>query len=246
MKRPGWEFYLGLFLVILSAVLYSFHFLIFHDLHHIFIYLVGDVAFVPIEVLLVTLIIHRVLGLREKRSRMEKLNMVIGAFFSELGTELLAYLSNFDPELDNIKEELVIESDWTEEEFDRVKKCLKGHNFTIDIRKVDLERLKKLLLRKRVLLMNLIENQNVLEHETFTDLLWATFHLSEELASRKSLEGLPDTDLDHLGVDSKRSYKLLVNEWLDYMEHLKTNYPYLFSLAMRTNPFDDDASPIVG
>jgi len=29
------------------------------------------------------------------------------------------------------------------------------------------------------------------------------------------------------------------------MEHLKVNYPYLFSLAMRTNPFDRDASPIV-
>jgi hypothetical protein len=29
------------------------------------------------------------------------------------------------------------------------------------------------------------------------------------------------------------------------MEHLKDNYPYLFSLAMRTNPFDQDASVIV-
>jgi hypothetical protein len=29
------------------------------------------------------------------------------------------------------------------------------------------------------------------------------------------------------------------------MKHLKENYPYLFSLAMRTNPFDADASVIV-
>jgi len=26
------------------------------------------------------------------------------------------------------------------------------------------------------------------------------------------------------------------------MEHLKNNYPYLFSLAMRTNPLDKNAS----
>jgi len=26
------------------------------------------------------------------------------------------------------------------------------------------------------------------------------------------------------------------------MKHLKTNYPYLFSLAVRTNPFDTNAS----
>jgi hypothetical protein len=29
------------------------------------------------------------------------------------------------------------------------------------------------------------------------------------------------------------------------MEHLKSNYPYLFSLAMRLNPFDQDGSPVV-
>jgi len=43
----------------------------------------------------------------------------------------------------------------------------------------------------------------------------------------------------------KRVYLLLVDEWLAYMEHLKNFFPYLFSLAMRTNPFDRQASPIV-
>jgi len=30
------------------------------------------------------------------------------------------------------------------------------------------------------------------------------------------------------------------------MEHLKNEYPYLFSLAIRTNPFDPEASVEVG
>jgi len=30
------------------------------------------------------------------------------------------------------------------------------------------------------------------------------------------------------------------------MHHLKRNYPYLFSLAIRTNPFDPNARVIVG
>jgi voltage-gated potassium channel len=38
---------------------------------------------------------------------------------------------------------------------------------------------------------------------------------------------------------------LLVNEWVDYMRHLKNHYPFLFSLAMRTNPFDQTASVII-
>jgi len=37
----------------------------------------------------------------------------------------------------------------------------------------------------------------------------------------------------------------LVRQWLAYMKYLKNFYPYLFSLAMRTNPFDQHASPII-
>jgi hypothetical protein len=42
-----------------------------------------------------------------------------------------------------------------------------------------------------------------------------------------------------------RVYSQLVIEWLVYMLHLKKKYPYLFSLSMRTNPFDTNASAIV-
>ena len=60
----------------------------FRDTHHIFIYLIGDIAFVFLEVLLVTLILHQLLRYREKKAMLNKLNMVIGAFFSEVGGEL--------------------------------------------------------------------------------------------------------------------------------------------------------------
>ena len=83
MKRLNWQFLLGLYLIALSAAFYLIHYGIFRDAHHIFIFLVEDIAFVPIEVLLVTLIIHRMLDAREKRAMLEKMNMVIGAFFSE-------------------------------------------------------------------------------------------------------------------------------------------------------------------
>ena len=113
----SWQIWLGIGLVLLSALLYGFHYLVFHDTHHIFIYMVGDIAFVPIEVLMVTLIIHKVLDVRERSERLDKLNMVIGAFFDEVGTKLLAYFSDFDPELDSIRNELIVKENWTEEEF---------------------------------------------------------------------------------------------------------------------------------
>ena len=245
MKRISWQILLGLSLIVLSALLYLGHYAIFRNTHHIFIYMIGDIAFVPIEVLLVTLIIHRLLTERERKARLEKLSMVIGAFFSEIGTNALAYFSDSDPELEKIKKDLIVSNDWTTREFLSVSKRLKSYNYGVDFKKVNFEALRVLLMGKKDFLLRLVENPVLLEHESFTEHLQAIFHLTEELAKREDFKQLPDTDLQHLAGDIKRAYNLLTSEWLDYMKYLKTNYPYLFSLAMRTNPFDQDASPIV-
>ena len=245
MKRFGWQVFLGLSLVVLSILFYLLHYAIFRDPHHIFIYLIGDIAFVFIEVLMVTLIIHQLLNEREKRSRLEKLTMVIGAFFSEVGTNLLTFFSDFDPTLDNIRRELVVTNNWSEKEFSKISKRLKNYNYEIEAQKVNFKDLRNFLMEKKDFLLRLLENPNILEHEAFTDLLRAVFHLTEELVARNDFGKLPVSDLDHLAGDIKRAYILLVHEWLDYMKYLKNNYPYLFSLAMRTNPFDQKASLVV-
>ena len=245
MKPFRWQIFLGMSLVVLSAILYVIHFFIFKDSHHIFIYMIGDIAFVPIEVLLVTLIIHRLLGEREKRHRLEKMNMVIGSFFSEVGTRLVVFFSDFDPELDKIRDGLLVTDEWSEKEFAAVNRHLSNYKYSVDIHKVDLELLRVFLREKRDFLVRLLENPNLLEHESFTDLLRAVFHLTEELECREDVRSLPDSDYEHLAGDIRRAYVLLVHQWLDYMKHLENNYPFLFSLAMRMNPFDQSASPIV-
>ncbi len=207
--------------------------------------MIGDIAFLPIEVLLVTLIIHRLLSIREKKARLQKLNMVIGTFYSDVGVKLLTYFSDFDPMLNEIKKELVVTDNWSEKEFLDASDRLKKYGYSVDIRKVNLDALRDFLNEKRDFMLRLLENPNLLEHETFTDLLRAVFHLTEEMMYRQDFVTLPDSDLQHLTGDIKRSYDLLVREWLDYMKYLKYNYPYLFSLAMRTNPFDQTASPVV-
>ncbi|HCJ67297.1 MAG TPA: hypothetical protein DHV62_08255 [Elusimicrobia bacterium] len=242
MKRFNWQILLGLSLVVLSAFLYFVHYLIFRDTHHIFIYLLGDLAFIPVEVLVVTLILHRLLTEREKRAMLEKLNMVVGAFFSEVGTRLLKSFSNFDPDVERIRKDLVVSKDWTEQEFRSLSQHLKNYEYIIESKKGNLEDLKSLLVGKRNFLLRLLENPNLLEHDTFTNLLWAVFHLTEELEYRIDLKQLPDSDYEHLANDMKRAYTLLISEWLVYMKHLQESYPYLFSLAMRTNPFDLNAS----
>lgn len=242
MKKLSWQIILGITLVALSTALYFCHFFFFKDTHHIFIYLLGDIAFVPIEVLLVTLIIHQLLTIREKRSMLKKLNMVIGAFFSEVGTSLLEYLSKFNPPLNDIIEKLIISNKWTEKDFNTLIDQLKKLSFQIEIKAGNLYGLKTFLLKKREFLLGLLENPNLLEHESFTELLWAVTHLTEELTFRTNVDKLGEADANHLAGDIKRAYSILIIEWLRYLKHLKSDYPYLFSLAIRTNPFNPEAS----
>ena len=245
MNRLSWQILLGLSLVLLSLILYGIHYVVFVDSHHIFIFMLGDIAFVPIEVLLVTLIIHRLLSEREKRARLEKLNMVIGTFFSAVGTKLLIYFSDFDPGLDKIREHLIVTDAWSEEEFADVSRHLKNYDYQVDIHRYDLEELRNFLVQNKNFLVRILENPTLLEHESFTELLRAVFHLSDELEFREDFKSLPDTDLNHLANDIRRAYLQLVYQWVDYVKYLKGNYPYLFSLAMRLNPFDLESSPLV-
>ncbi|MBN2123413.1 MAG: hypothetical protein JW821_03910 [Deltaproteobacteria bacterium] len=244
MKHMTWQTILGVSLVLLSAFFYLIHFLLFRDAHHIFIFLVGDIAFVPIEVLLVTLIIHRLLAEREKQSLLEKLNMLIGVFFSEIGTGLIKTFSAFDPDSPELRH-LIKGKSFAKESFSDLRNHIKVHRHRIEIKDVDLGPLRQLLSEKRPFLLGLIENPNLFEHDTFTQLLWAVFHLTEELVYREDLSTLPENDIRHIAGDISRAYDLIIVEWLDYMNHLRSNYPYLFSLAVRMNPFDPNASPVV-
>ena len=245
MKKHGWQILLGISLIALSAALYLLHFAWFHDRHHILIYLVGDIAFVPIEVLLVTLIIHRLLSVREHRALLQKLNMVIGAFFSEVGTKLLKNIATFDPEPNRFAEDFAAVKDWSDRDFSAKAGRLVLKDLEVDPTRGDLVTLRTFLSSKRDFLLRLLENPNLLEHDRFTNLLWAVFHLTEELENRDDLAALPQSDLKHLAGDVKRVYGRLLIEWLAHLRHLRRDYPYLFSLAARTNPLNPQASAVV-
>jgi uncharacterized membrane protein len=243
-RRFSFIIYLALAFLALSGIAYFVHYLIFRDVHHIFIYMVGDLAFLPLEVLLVVLIIERVLARREKQTKLQKLNMVVGAFFSEAGNYLLTNLLRYFDNKSEIARQLNITSEWTKRDFRRAARYAYHLNIELNFRQVDLEELKAFLAQKRVFLLTLLENPNLLEHDRFTDLLWAVTHLDEELEARPSVTDLPDNDLEHIAGDIQRMYDHLASEWLDYVEHLKANYPFLFSLILRTHPFQEHPSPI--
>lgn len=183
------------------------------------------------------------LSRRAQKERMEKLNMVIGVFFSEAGLHLLRQFAALDTDLDGLRRRLPQGEAWGEKSIARYATSLAGHSFRVAADLPALERIKGFLAEKSALLIRLLENPNLLEHEGFTDLLWAVLHIKEELEFRFDLAELSQADQAHVQGDVERAYRLLAAQWLAYMRHLKANYPYLFMTAAHRNPFHAAAAP---
>ena len=182
---------------------------------------------------------------REAQNRIRKINMVLGIFFSETGHKLLTLFSSRDRAIDEVRKNLIVASSWTEGHFVTALKIIKGYQGELDAAEIDLKELSIFLKSKRDFLLGLLENPMLIEHEDFSETLLSVFHLLDELSNRNDLSTLPESDIKHLTGDIKRAYKNLIVQWVVYLKHLKGEYPYLFSLAIRTNPFDKDASPVV-
>jgi hypothetical protein len=240
--RLGWKTWLAITLVIISFALFFFMWGTFTDRQEEEVFLFFEaLAFLPIEVLLVILVIDSLLKSKDRQMRLDKMSMVIDTFFSEVGSELIRRFLRFDRS-SKIAENLNVTAEWTDAQYLGAKESVGSYNSDISCDSADLVSLRVFVAQKRQFLLTLLANPNLLEHESFTELLRATFHLTEELIGRKDLETISKADRDHLAGDIRRAYLLLNGQWLDYMLHLKRNYPYLYSLAVRTNPFNPSAS----
>ena len=208
---------------------------------NIFLIIIGIGTFLTI----VTSVTQMLVQSGQNRIRRHRLNMLIGVFYTEIGNRLLRILSGFDREIDTIREEFKVHDKYTEVEFNQLRRRLRHYDFAISSDTIDLKILDDFLKEKGDLLVRELENPDLVEHEYFTELLWAVVHLRDELLARGSLSGLPESDMAHLANDVVRIYRLLTLQWINYLQYLKGAYPFLFSLALRTNPFVEKPSAIV-
>jgi hypothetical protein len=244
MRLRRWQVEIAATLILLAVLVYVARWLLFpsESLHREMLrYLVDDIAFLFIQVLLVSLLLDGLMQRRARDTMLKKLNMLIGAFYSECGTDLLGRIARLDSDLGDVRDDLVPAMDWGAKDYERAKQAFRDHKPTITLSAGDLVALRERLDVEKGYMLGLLGNQALLEHETFTDLLWAVTHVTEELHARGDFENLPATDRAHLVGDVRRAYSLLGVQWLDYLRHLRDQYPFLFSLAVRTNPLDPRA-----
>lgn len=241
MKRPSRSVWLIVGLLAASAFFYAVDYLLYHDARSMGFYTLLDLAFIPISVLIVGLFINGLIAARERDEVLHKMNMVVGAFFSEVGRDLICRLMRFDTDIDSIRPHMLYRASWTAADYDSHRAAISGDVHPMSIGEGDIDGLRELLHLRRPFILGLLQNGNLLEHQSFTDMIWAVSHLSEELEARRDLHSLPVPDARHIELDMARAYGRLLGETLSYARHLKADYPYLYSFAVRTNPFDPQA-----
>lgn len=245
-----WKIKFSILMVILIIIIYGSNYLVLGDGEHIISYVWTHLGFIPVDILIVAFLLDEIIEKKEKEAMLEKLDMLMSTFFSEVGNELIEQLSSankYKASTENLKSI----KDWDEKDYDNKLTELKKSSldFTADIppeeRDEFLDNLRTMLSDKREFIINLINNPNLLEKEEFTELINAILHLDEELEHRKELSKVTDADFAHLNGDMQRVYNRLVYEWVYYLKYLYKNYPYMIALIIRTNPFDEDADVYV-
>lgn len=236
-KKTKETILIGTGLVALSLFLHYIHYLIFKDAHHTMIFLVADIAFIPMDVFFTTLILDRFLEKREKDHLLGKLNMLIGVFYTEVGTKLLLNIVEGDNDREFLSGASITNDTWKKKSFEKLHNRILKHDYNVDINKVSLEDIRKNLDENKDLLISLIANENLIEHETFTEMLMSIMHLREELNTRLSMD-MQEYELEHIEKDIMLAYKYLTIEWAEYMKYLSEEYPVLYCKALINNPFD--------
>ncbi|MFC1957516.1 potassium channel family protein [Chloroflexota bacterium] len=94
----------------------------------IFIIIVGIGTFLTIVTTLTQLLVQR----GQDRLRNQRLNMIIGVFFTEVGNQLLHLFTEFDSGIGSIREDFKIKQDWSDNDFAQLRRKLRQHEYTID------------------------------------------------------------------------------------------------------------------
>jgi len=226
-----------LILLVSSIVIYGIQIILFHRVGETEFYFLQDMAFLPISVLLVTLGLNTVIVRQEQIEKKEKVSVVINEFFAETGTELVMALRLHIANLDGLAPRLQLGGEWQDRDFSASIDAIGKYSFHTALVEEDLYSLRETLTQRKDHILRLFENANLMEQDRFTGMLWAVYHVYDELRSRDSLSNLPATDIAHLNLDIQRAFQILLIEWIESMRILKKKYPYLYSLAVRKCPF---------
>ena len=228
-----------LLLLCASALLYAIHYLIFRDLHHLAIFGLHELAFVPLEVILVTLGLDQLVEKTHREEARSKVSIIETLYFNESGGTMLRYLTSFDPGAARLRELLQVTEDWHSSDFRQAIRQLKSYPFLLDLDRIDFFGLHYHLSQRHEYYRSMLENPALTQSEAFTEMIMKIYLLWEELDGRTNLYQLPEKDRNYLAELLHEIYRELTEYWLDNVYNHSIHNRFRLHRAIESNPFLD-------
>lgn len=226
-----------LLLLCASVLLYAIHYLIFRDLHHLAIFGLHELAFVPLEVILVTLGLDQLVEKTHREEARSKVSIIETLYFNESGSTMLRYLTSFDPDAARLRELLQVTQDWRSSDFRQAIRQLKSYPFLLDLERIDFFGLHYHLSQRHEYYRSMLENPALTQSEAFTEMIMKIYLLWEELDGRTNLYQLPEKDRSYLAELLHEIYRELTEYWLDNVYNHSIHNRFRLHRAIESNPF---------
>lgn len=226
-------------LILLVIMFYYIYYLIFGGIKSLMESLVMSIATIPLDILVTGFIANYIVEKKDREKKENEMNMIIGIFYNQVGTEVLNILVKSDSCVEEIRQAASIKKDWGDEQYQLLYEEFNKYEYCVDMNKINLKELKKVLIKNAEFFIDLILNPTIQDKELFTETIVAMIHLKDELNDRFIGDELDDYEKVHITIDLNMAYKALALRWIDYMYHLQKLYPQLFTKALVTSPFDN-------
>lgn len=227
-KTSSYYFHIAISLILLSVLLFAFHFLIFKNFENTMYYSTMNICFIPLNTLFVSVVFENLVNQREKKEKMSKLNMLVGLFFVEMGFEVLKILSDGDDKIEDILKETHFSKD--------LGQFLISYDYKLNLEVIDKDALSNLFTKNINLITTLVSNETVLDKETFFNLLIAILGFRGSLVFRNN-KTFSNKDMNNISKSLSKIYKTLVLLWYEYSDYLYSVRPNAYSGDLFINPF---------
>lgn len=229
MKKPSLNQTM-LILLAAGACVYALQIWIFHDPHTTFFYLMQDLAFMPITIAVVTLMVGEVMNRNEHRQQIAKTRMLTSSFFTEMGEKLMVILLQ-SMTRGCTMEEFTSKTMECDADVKQLQSYIAQMDYSVNITEDTYNRCRELILGHQTPLLVLASNPMLMEHEQFTDLLWGIFHLIDEFRLRGEWTDIPPEAREHIENDFSEVLQSLMINWVSNARYLRQTYPNYYAAA---------------
>ena len=120
----SWKFKFAIVMLIIASIFFVSRIIVLGDPEEVVAYLWKQIGFIPVNILIVALLLDGIMSKKEREAILEKLDMLMGTFFTEIGNDLISEISKANKNKSKTKDLKSIKN-WTDKDYENKLKELR-------------------------------------------------------------------------------------------------------------------------